>query len=178
MGEDQSEFLIGLAGIAGTLIGTWLVGLFFYLDLDARQGELTVASRSYLRAGTRSVFTLYAIPLLVPLPLITLAPVWGAVLFAALSVILLATTVSTVRLVLARGSSAPTAALLVNEWAGAVANIAIVTLPWVLGGLPPRAADFIPSLIIALGSGFASTITLVLAEFDAKRGVGSGSDAT
>ena len=178
MGEDESEFLIGMAEIAGTLIGAWLVGLFFYLDLDARRGEFRGASHRYIRAGTRGVFALFAIPLLMPLVLITQQPVWGAVLFAALSVILIGTTYSTIRLVMARKSSTQSFAILLNEWAGNVAIIALVVLPWVRGGSSPLAADFIPSLVIALGAGFANTVTFVMAEFDAKRGVDPGSRRT
>jgi hypothetical protein len=40
-------------------------------------------------------------------------------------------------------------------------------LPWVIGGWVPPPSAFIPSLLLVLAAGFASTVALVMAEFDA-----------
>lgn len=164
----EGEFFSGLAEVAGTLLGTFLVGLFFYLDLDAHRGR-RVADDRYLRAGVRSVFILYAIPLFVPITFIALEPVWGRMLFATLSVLLVAATVSTGRRILTPRGSAQSPTVIINEWAGMIGTIPLVALPWVLGGLAPRPADFNASLLLALGFGFSSTVTLIMNEFDAKR---------
>lgn len=167
--EEQSAFLVGLSEIAGALIGTWLVGLFFYLELDSRRTEFKAASHGYLRAGARGVFIQYSIPLFVSLAFLALEPIWGRLLFAALGLVLLVTTANTIRLTLTRRSSTQSFGIRANEWTTSAAVVVLVALPWVLGGLTPRPEDFFPSLLIALGAGFASTVTMVMAEFDTKR---------
>lgn len=165
--SSQSEFLIGLAEVAGTLLGTFLVGVFFYLDLGARRS--TVADNRYLRAGVRSVFALYAIPLLVPIALLAVGPVWGALVFAVLAVVLVMTAVATARLVLTPRGVRQATTLIVNEWLGIAAVLVLVALPWILGGFTPQPSDFNASYLLALAAGFASTVTLIMKEFDAKR---------
>ena len=72
--------------------------------------------------------------------------------------------------------------LVVNHWLDQrQRSIVAVILPWTLGGWVPPAAAFIPSLLILLASGFASTAALVMAEWDATMGMSherSGADST
>lgn len=161
-----------MAEVAGTLLGTFLVGLFFYLELDGRRER--VADDQYLRAGVLSVFVLYSIPVFVPIAFIALGTLWATLLFASLSVLLLATVVATVRLILTRRGARQSITLIVNEWAGIPLVLGLVALPWILGGLAPRPADFNASLFIALLVGFLNTVTLIMNEFDAKRSVRTG----
>jgi hypothetical protein len=51
-----------------------------------------------------------------------------------------------------------------------------VVLPWVIGGWVPPPSAFIPSLLLVLAAGFASTVALVMAEFDATMGITESPD--
>lgn len=169
-GVDAS-FLLGLAGVAATLIGTFLVGVFFYFDSDShRRLTTSEAADVYLRSGTRWVFAAYSLPVLLPLVLAGLAPVWGTLTFIVLAGILTACTVDTGRRLLAGKRSGTSTAFVINEWLTSAAVVAIVVLPWVLDGWTPSSAAFLPSLILALGSGFASTAALVMTNFDSTVG--------
>jgi hypothetical protein len=65
------------------------------------------------------------------------------------------------------GHSGVSPALVVNQWASTGAVVVLVALPWVIGGWVPPASAFIPSIIIALAVGFASTAALIMTVFDA-----------
>lgn len=172
MGVGEGEFLLGMAGVSATLIGTFIVGVFFYIDSDLhRRLSASEAADLYLRSGMRWVFAAYSLPLLVPLALVALDPVWGAVVFIALGAMLAAATVDTGRRILMSGGSGSSRALVINEWLTSAAVAVAVVLPWVLGGWVPPPSAFIPSLLLVLASGFASTAALVMAEFDATMGM-------
>lgn len=170
MKEVDQEFLLGLAGVSGTLLGTFIVGAFFYIDSDMHRRSISSeAADRYLRSAIRWVFTAYSIPLFVPLVLSALEPVWGAVAFIVLGVMLSVLTVDTGRRILARGGSGRSRAFAINEVTTSAAVLVAVVLPWVLGGWTPQRAEFVPSLLIVLACGFASTAALVMAQFDATR---------
>ena len=67
---------------------------------------------------------------------------------------------------------------MVNEWVTSAAVLTALMLPWILGGWVPEPPAFIPSLILVLGAGFASTAALVMAEFDATLGITAPPDHT
>lgn len=168
----EPTFLLGLAGVAATLIGTFLVGVFFYFDSDShRRLGVSEAADLYLRSGIRWVFAAYALPVLLPLVLSGLAPVWGTLTFIVLAAILLACTVDTGRRLLTGGRVGTSKALVINEGLTSAAVVPIVVLPWVLDGWTPSSAAFVPSLLLALASGFASTAALVMTDFDSTTGV-------
>lgn len=171
MNDMGQEFLLGLAGVSATLLGTFIVGVFFYID-SATHRRLSGAEATdrYLRTATRWVFTAYSIPLFVPLFLVAMEPLWGAIVFIVLGVMLTLLTVQTGRRILASGRSGMSRAYVINEWLTSAALVAAMILPWALGGWVPEADDFTPSLLLILGSGFASTAALVMAQFDATRG--------
>ncbi|MFI0349935.1 hypothetical protein [Actinomadura sp. 9N407] len=78
MNAVDEEFLLGLAGVSATLLGTFIVGVFFYIDSDMhRRLASSQATDVYLRSGTRWVFTAYSIPLFVPLLLAAVDPTLG-----------------------------------------------------------------------------------------------------
>lgn len=165
---NVNEFLLGLAGIAGTLIGTFIVGVFFYIDTDLhRRLMASDAADRYLRSGVRWVFVVYALPLFVPLALAALEPIWGAAAFIALGAVLLLTTLDTGRRILKSGGMGVSRALAVNQWLCTAAVIVLVALPWIIGGWVPPAAAFIPSLLLATVVGFTSTAALIMTQFDA-----------
>ena len=162
------ELLLGIAGIAATLIGTFIVGVFFYIDTDLhrRLMESDAADR-YLRSGVQWVFVVYALPLFVPLALAAFEPGWGAATFIALSVVLLLATAESARRILKNGGMGVARAMAINQWASSLAVIVLVALPWVIGGWTPPAAAFIPSTLLALLIGFTSTVALIMTQFDA-----------
>ena len=171
MNEVDNEFLLGLAGVSATLLGTFIVGVFFYIDSDLhRRSTGSRATDVYLRSGTRWVFAAYSIPLFVPLFLAAMEPIWGTIAFAVLGIMLVLMTIETGRRTLAGGKSKMSRAFVINEWVTSTAVLAAMILPWVLGGWLPGPADFVPTLLLVLASGFASTAALVMAQFDATRG--------
>ncbi|MBQ1026480.1 hypothetical protein [Micromonospora sp. C95] len=170
MREIGDEFFVTMAEVAGTLIGTFLIGIFFYLDSDLHKTRRGAAAADrYLRSGVRWVFLVLAVPLIVSLTFAGLEPIWGALTFIALSVLLVAATADTTHRILARGSSAISTAFVVNEVTSTAAVVVLVALPWVLGGWVPPPSAFVPSLLLALGSGFFSTVALVMTLFGPAR---------
>ncbi|MEU8387067.1 hypothetical protein [Micromonospora sp. NPDC048842] len=165
MREVNEEFLVGLAEIAATLLGTFLVGVFFYLDSGQRRVRQSGADR-YVRSGARGVFLLTGLPLVVPLALANLAPIWGVLAFAVLSALLVAAAADSAFRILRNRNSRTSIAFAVNEVVSDIAVLFIVAAPWVLGGWIPPPSAFVPSLVLALGCGFLSTVALVMTLFD------------
>ena len=168
MHAGLGEFLLAIAGIAGTLLGTFIVGVFFYLDLAqyrSAASETTPKDR-YMRAAVRWVFVAYSIPLLLPLVLVFADPIWGAVTFVALNTMLLASTVGTVRRIVTRGGAGSSFPLILNEWITTFAVLLAFVLPWLIAGWIPTPSAYLPSLVIMITASFASTAALVLSEFD------------
>ena len=169
---NEPEFLIGIAGVAATLIGAFLVGVFFYIDSEQhRHLTASVAADLYLRAGVQWIFIAFATPLFVSLALVPTEPVFGAIVFLFFSVILVVSTFDTGRRIVARGASGSSLALLVNHWFCTAAVIAIVALPWILGGWAAAPESYVPSMLLLLITGFSSTAALVMAQFDATIGM-------
>ncbi|WP_046454450.1 MULTISPECIES: hypothetical protein [unclassified Leucobacter] len=172
MPNADNDFLLGLAGVSGTMLGTFIVGVFFYIDSEMhRRLAASEAADRYFRSSIRWVFTAYSIPLLVPLALASLDALWGALSFIALGILLVAMTVETARRILARGGAGSSRSLVVNEWASSLGIVIAMVLPWTLGGWVPAPDDFVPSLLILLACGFASTAALVMTQFDATMGM-------
>ncbi len=169
MHADLGEFLLAIAGVAGTLLGTFIVGVFFYLDLAHYRSSTsrTTPKDRYMRAAVRWVFVAYSIPLLLPLVLVFADPIWGAMTFVALSAMLLAATVGTVRRIVTRGGAGSSFPLILNEWITTFAVLLAFALPWLIAGWIPSPSAYIPSLVIMITASFASTAALVMSEFDA-----------
>ena len=169
---NDAEFLIGIAGVAATLIGAFLVGVFFYMDSE--QHRLLSASKAadlYLRAGVQWIFIAFATPLFTSLALVPTEPLTGAIVFIVFGAILVVSTFDTGRRIVRMGASGSSGALVVNHWFCTAAVIAVVVLPWALGGWagPPEA--YVPSMLLLLITGFSSTAALVMAQFDATMGM-------
>lgn len=161
------EFLLATAGVSATLIGTFIVGVFFYIDTDMhRRLMASDAADRYLRSGIRWVFVIYALPLFVSLALAAFESIWGTVTFIILSAVLVLSTVDTGWRMLMHGGSGNSTALLVNQWTSTAAVVVLVALPWILGGWVPPASAFVPSVLLAFAAGFSSTAALIMAQFD------------
>lgn len=175
---DEQAFLIALAGISATLIGAFLVGVFFYIDSEQhRHLTASEAADLYLRAGVQWIFIAFALPLFVSLALVTMEALIGAIVFIVFGVILIASTLDTGRRILAKGGSGSSWRLLANHWFSTVAVVAVVILPWVIGGWAPSPEAYIPSMLIALTAGFSSTAALVMAQFDSTMGMSRDAQA-
>ncbi|HEY9562512.1 MAG TPA: hypothetical protein VIR30_01970 [Nocardioides sp.] len=167
--DATDDFLLALAGISATLVGTFIVAVFFYLDsaLHRARGAAGSASDQYMRAGARWVLLAYSLPLIVALALVGAEPIWAVGAFLAFAGALAVATVDTSRRIAKRGAARRSLALAVNEILTSLAVVALVVLPWVLGGWVPSSSDFVPSLLLALAIGFSSTATVTMSVFDA-----------
>jgi hypothetical protein len=165
--DVSDSFLLNMAEVCATLIGLFLVGVLFFVETGFRRlGQAREVFEPYLRAGTRIVLLLYALPLSLSLTLVVLGLNWNRVLFAVLSLLLLAANVDSV--VRIRGVARVTGSkvLLANELLGTAAVLALVALPWILGGFHPTREDLTWAILLSFASAFVSVGALVLAVFD------------
>ena len=170
MRQVSDGFLLNMAEVSGALVGLFLVGVFFFVETGLGQlGSSRGVVASYFRAGTRIVLVLFAMSLLLSLTLVILEPVWSTVLFAVLSVMLIAANVDTAIRIRTVGRVTRSTPLVVNEVAGTVAVLVIVVLPWALGGLHPTREDLTWAILLSFAAAFLSVSALVLAAFDISR---------
>lgn len=159
-----------MAEVSAALVGLFLVGVFFFVETGFRRtthGDRVV--ESYFRASTRIVLVLFAIPLLLSLTLVAMEPAWSRVLFAVLSVLLIAANVDTALRIRAVSRATDSTALPVNEVVGTAAVALIIVLPWALGGIDPTREDLAWAVVLSFATGFLSVCTLVLSAFDIAR---------
>jgi hypothetical protein len=163
----SNAFLLNMAEVSATLIGLFLVGVFFYVETDVRRTErVRETFDPYLRAGTAITLIVFAIPLLLSLSLVALEPAWSRGLFALLSVLLLAANVQTAVRVRGVASAIGSTTMLVMEVVTTVLALTLVVLPWALGGLHPTREDLTWAILLALVAGFISMAATVLSAFD------------
>jgi hypothetical protein len=167
MRQVSDGFLLNMAEVSASLLGLFLVGLFFYLERGFRRfGPGREAIKAYFRAGARIVLVLFAIPVGLSLTLVLLEPVWNAVFFAVLSVVLVAANIDTAVRIRAVARITRSTALIVNEVVGTIGVAVLVVLPWILGGLHPTREDLTWSILLAFASGFMSIASVVMSVFD------------
>lgn len=95
-----------------------------------------------------------------------LEPVWSTILFAVMGVVLVAANLDTAARMRDVRKETGSVALLANEVVRTVGVVAIVLLPWVLGGFDPSREDLTRAILIAFGTAFLSLVTLLLSVFD------------
>jgi hypothetical protein len=168
--QISDAFLLNMAEVSATLIGLFLVGVFFYVETGLRRRDKwrEVFDR-YLRAGTRITLIVFAIPLLLSLALVALGPAWARVLFALLSILLLAANVENVARIRGVTKATGSIALLANEVVTSVLALMLVVLPWVLGGLHPTREDLTWAILLSFAAGFLSIGATVMSAFDMAR---------
>jgi hypothetical protein len=170
MREVSDSFLLNMAEVSATLIGLFLVGVFFYVETGFRRlAGVREVMEPYVKAGTRIVLILYAMPLMLSLGLVALGINWNRVLFALLSVLLIAANIDTALRIWSVAKVTGSTALLVNEVLGSVAVLTLVVLPWALGGFHPTREDLTWAILLSFASGFLSVSALVLSVFDTAR---------
>jgi hypothetical protein len=164
----SDAFLLNMAEVSATLIGLFLVGVFFYVETGFRRLENGVREvmEPYLRAGTTIVLLLFAIPLFLSLTLVALGANWNRVLFAMLSLILVAANVETLLRMRPFAAATKVPVFVVNELLGSVLVLVLVVLPWALGGFDPTREDLTWAILLAFAAGLLSVSALVLSVFD------------
>jgi hypothetical protein len=166
----SNAFLLNMAEVSATLIGLFLVGVFFYVETGFRRlDRARAAFGPYMRAGTRITLIVFAIPLGLSLSLVALEPVWSRVLFAILSVMLLVANVDTIMRIGESTRVTRSMGLLVNEIVTTLLSLTLMVLPWVLGGLHPNRQDLTWAILLAFAAGFLSICATVLSMFDMAR---------
>lgn len=166
MRRVSDAFLLNMAEVSAALIGLFLVGMFFYVETGFRRSGQARLIAPYFRSSTRIVLVLYAIPIGLPLTMVALEIVWSRVLFAVLSVVLVAANVDSALRSRAATSVTRSRMLALNEIVGTVGVVALVVIPWALGGLHPSRSDLTWAILISFAAGFLSICTLVLSAFD------------
>jgi hypothetical protein len=167
MREVSDAFLLQMAEVSGALFGLFLVGMLFFVETGFRRlGPERDVVVPYFRASTRVVLLLFAIPLALSFALVVLEDTWTTVLFAVLSVALVATNLDTAARIQEVQKLTGSRVLLANEIAGTVGVVLIVLLPWILGGIDPTREDLTWSILISFATAFLSLATLLLSVFD------------
>jgi hypothetical protein len=170
MREVSDGFLLNMAEVSATLIGLFLVGVFFYVESGLRRlSDARRVFEPYLRAGTKITLVVFAFPLGLSLALVVLEPLWARLLFAVLSLVLIAANVESVARLRGVAGATGSMALLVNEVVTTALAVALILLPWLLGGLEPTREDLTWSILLAFAAGFLSIAATVISAFDIAR---------
>lgn len=166
MREVSDAFLLEVAGIAASLLGFFVVGVFFYVQRGMFPNAADQARR-YLQAATRTVILLYGMTLLLSLALVVLGPQLVSLIYAALSVLLLGS-VSHTSVAIRRLHEAVEIRVMsqLGMWSAAAA---IIGLPWILGGSNPTRQDLTLAIALIGIFAFTSSASLVLSTFDISR---------
>lgn len=166
----SDAFLLTMAEVSAGLVGLFLVGIFFYIQTGFnRLGETDEVVKDYFRASTRIILILFAIPLGLSFSLVALEDAWSTAIFAILALTLLAANVETALRMRTAARAARSPLLVANEVVGTIGVLALVSVPWVLGGLSPDRQDLTWAILLAFATGFLSICTLVLSAFDVTR---------
>jgi hypothetical protein len=165
--QVSNVFLLYMAEISASLIGLFLVGVFFYIESGLRtlHGEREVFA-SYVRAGIRVTLIVFAIPLGVSLALVALEPIWSRWLFLILSVMLLAANYDTAVRIWAVWKITRSIPLLINELVSDAMALTLIVLPWILGGFHPTREDLTWAILLSYATGFLIIIATVMSAFD------------
>ena len=162
----SDAFLLQLAGITASLLGFFVVGVFFYVQRGLFPHAAQVAQQ-YMQAGTRTVILLYGMTLSVSLGLVVLESSWAALLYFCVSVVLLW---SVVRTSLAISSLHRALEIRVIPqipmWLAAASSL---VAPWIMGGVSPSREQLTLAILLLGVFAFASSASLVLSSFDISR---------
>lgn len=157
------SLLLEIAGISASLLGFFVVGVFFYVERSIFP-QAADESRRYFKAAVRSVIYLYGMATLLSLGLVALSPEYASALYLLLSAGLVwsvaHTNAATMRLQRAVGVRVLSHTF---TW---VATALILGLPWFVGGFAPSRPDFTWGLVFVGVFAFTSTASFVLSAFD------------
>jgi hypothetical protein len=178
MRHVSDAFLLNMAEVSATLIGLFLVGVFFYVEsgfhrFDRARGRF----EPYLRSGTRITMIVFAISLGLSLALVALTLPWARALFAVLSLVLVAANVDSALRVRGVKEATGSTALLVNEVLATGMVVVLIVTPWALGGLHPTREDLTWAIVLSFAAGFLSINATVMSAFDIARLEAKDTDA-
>jgi hypothetical protein len=160
-------FFLALAEISSALTGLFLVGIVLYIQVGYDKSERSRAVvEPYMRAATSITFIAYAIPVVVPLTLVSLPIAWSRWLYYGLVLGLVVVNVSTVATVRRVQREMKLRLLVMIEVVGTVAVALMLVLPLATGGFTLTRDDLVPGLLLSLGVAFLGTWVLVLTLFD------------
>lgn len=163
MSQVSDAFLLEVAGIAASLLGFFVVGVFFFVQRGMFPAAAEHAQR-YMQAATGSIIVAYGMTMVLSLALVVLSLSWVSLMYIGWSLVLLwsvARTNSAIRR-LHRALDIRLMSPLVLWFATA----AIVGIPWVLGGTSPSRAQVALAVGVTGIFAFASSASLVLSAFD------------
>jgi 2-iminobutanoate/2-iminopropanoate deaminase len=165
------ELLLGVAGVCATVIGLFLVGVLFFVEIVVGRPDAPPSRvlQGYMRAGTRIVIAVFAMALMLSLALVAFELPWATAVFVVLSLILVVANVDTAIRIAPVTRAIGSRTLLINEVVGTVGVLAIVALPWIIGGPRPSREDLALSALIALATAFISVAATALTVFDMAR---------
>jgi hypothetical protein len=143
--------------------------VFFFAETGFRRTGSANIVEPYFEAATRIVLILYAIPIFLSLSLVVLELTWSRVLFAVLSLVLVAANVDTAFRMRAVAKVRTSNLLAANEAVGTISVVALVVTPWLLGGLDPSREDLTWAILLSFVAGFLSVSTMALSAFDIPR---------
>lgn len=163
MGHVSDSFLLEVAGISASLLGFYVVGVFFYVDRSIFPQAAELA-HGYLKAAAGSVLYLYGMAVLVSLGLVVFSDAFVTVIYFLLSGGLVwsvaRTNAATRRLHRAVGVR------VLSQTFAWFATTLIAGIPWMLGGVTPTRPDFAWGLMLVGVFAFISTASFVLSAFD------------
>jgi hypothetical protein len=162
----SDAFLLTMAEVSATLIGLFLVGVFFYMEGGLRRwGEARDEVEPYLGAATRFTLIVLMIPLSLSLTLVALGPAWARVLFVPMSLLLLVANVDTLTRVRRVAKITGSASLVVNDVITATMSLVVLATPWIVGGFRPTREDLTWAILLAFAAGLLSLGAMVMSTF-------------
>jgi hypothetical protein len=161
----SDALLLEVAGISASLLGFFVVGVFFYVQRGMFPGAADQAQR-YLQTATRTVIVLYGMVLFLSLGLVALETPRVRLMYAVVSVLLAwsvfrtGVAIRTLHAVLDVRVMSP-----IGMW---LAAAAIVGAPW-LGGTEPTRENLTGAIALIGVFAFVSSASLVLSAFEISR---------
>ncbi len=162
----SDALLLQVAGIATSLLGFFVVGVFFYVQRGMFPGAADQAQR-YMRSATRTVIVLYGMVLFLSLALVAFDLPRVAFLYALLSIVLLWSVVETSRSI--HRLHAEVAVTVMSQPAMWLAAAVILATPWLRGGMSPDRVDLASAIALIGVFAFLSSASLVLSAFEISR---------
>lgn len=163
MNPVSDSLLLELAGITASLLGFFVVGVFFYVQRGLFP-HAAQAAQQYMQAATRTVIVLYGMTLGISMGLVAFDPPVAGLLYFGLSIVLLWSVVRT-SLAISRLHHALEIRVIpqIPMWLAAFASF---VAPWVMGGTSPSREQLTLAILLLGVLAFASSASLVLSTFD------------
>jgi len=166
MNNVSDAFLLEVAGIAASLLGFFVVGVFFFVQRGMFPAAAEHAQR-YMQAATGSIIVVYGMTMVLSLALVVLPASWVSLMYVGFSLVLLWSVAQTNSAI--RRLHRALDIRLMSPLAMWSAAVAIVGIPWVLGGVTPSRVHLAVAIGVIGLFAFTSSASLVLSAFDISR---------